>query len=150
MILICISVILIIIYIIYIKKRFNNDFHYIEFINKFCKDENLENSLYYYINGNRNNEIINAILYRNKVIDKNNKFTDVFENYFQKYNDLLKSRLEYKQVLKKSYNNLFLTNESFADLYKYWDYNDNNNVKWISYMSTLTKYDAPNIVNINI
>ena len=41
---------------------------------------------------------------------------------------------------------LFISNEAINDLYSYWNYNDENNIKWISYMSTLTKYDAPNIV----
>ena len=54
--------------------------------------------------------------------------------------------MNYKKTLKKSYNNLFLTPDSVEKLYTYWNYGNENNIKWVSYMSTLTKYDAPNIV----
>jgi len=135
-------------FVIFYKKILHQcNVEYINFINKYCKNNILENSLYYYFNGIRNNELINSILYRNNVIEYNGILSDEFKVGFEKFDDLLISRLEYKNILKNAYHNLFISDNSKNDLYSYWNYTDENNTKWISYMSTLTKYDAPNIVN---
>ena len=58
--------------------------------------------------------------------------------------------MEYKNTLINGYNNLFITNDSKNELYTYWNYDDPKNIKWINYMSTLTKYDSINISkNVN-
>jgi len=99
------------------------------------------------LNGIIDNELINAILHRNGVIYSNKRLTAEFKNNLTKFSDLLISRLEYKNILKNAYNDLFISENSKKELYSYWNYNDEKNTKWINYMSTLTKYDAPNIVN---
>lgn len=120
---------------------------YINFINEYCKTNLVENAMYFYfLLKIKNNNMLNSILYRNNILGKNNILSEKFKTGFNKYNDLLISRLKYKYTLKNAYNNLFISNGAINDLYSYWNYNDENNIKWISYMSTLTKYDAPNIV----
>ena len=54
---------IILILIIYNFNKFKYKYTYIDFINEYCKDENLENALYLYLNGNKNNELINAYTY---------------------------------------------------------------------------------------
>jgi hypothetical protein len=120
---------------------------YISFIDKYCKNDILESSLYKYLNGIKNNKLINAILYRHNIIDLNERLTDEFKKKFIEFNDLLISRLEYKDKLKNAYNDLFISEKSKKDLYSYWNYDDEKNTEWVNYMSTLTKYDAPNIIN---
>ena len=138
-------VLLLLIY--YLRKYINNKHNYISFINKYCKNDILEVSLYLYLKNIKNNILVNSILIRNNVLDKNLNYTNDFVNNYSLYNDLLLSRLEYKMFFKSCYSDLFLSEKSKQKLYDYWNYNDYNKIKWINYMSTMTKYDAPNIVS---
>ena len=67
-------------FVIFYKKFLHQcNVEYINFINKYCKNDILENSLHYYFNGIRNNELINSILYRNNVIEYNGILSDEFK-----------------------------------------------------------------------
>jgi len=133
----------------HIEREHHIGCEHIDFINRVCRSDAVEIALHNFLCGNCEiSSLMKSILVRHGIISSGGKPGIHFQDGMKSFGLLLKEHLNYKYILRESYNDLFSSQKSFYALMKFWDYSDPNNTAWIRYMSTLTKFDSPHLVEL--